>query len=211
MSARAGGNGSRTITADDPHVTLPLTADDGDVDADVLGLGFDEDRLRLAEEEDELDAIEGDEPAEIVDMPDLPDEAEIAAVSADDGDMPDAASGLGFDPEQLQALEGDEELDALETPTGVAADDLLLPGEAADGAAPSARPLIHQPGHAPTRKVKAAGLGAVLGAIPAPVLSVVDLLAVPEPVVAAISGALTLLGALAAAYLASERAPEAGS
>jgi hypothetical protein len=68
---------------------------------------------------------------------------------------------------------------------------------------------IEQPTSAPTRKVTAAGLGGLLGALPAPLLALLDTITLPEPAIGALSAALTLLGALSAAYLTRERGSEA--
>jgi len=174
-----------------------LNADDGDVGDDVLGLGFDDGALALVEEDEELFVLEqrGD-PDGAADGVDLPDELDGGGGGgADAGDVPDAVAGFGS--RELDALENDEDLDALER----GLDDSRLPGE---GGA-----LVDQPAKVPSRKVKAAGLGGLLGALPAPLLTLLDTITVPEPVVGAISATLTLVGALAAAYLARERAPEA--
>jgi hypothetical protein len=114
--------------------------------------------------------------------------------SADDGDV---GEQIGFDDAALSLIEEDEELFALE----LAADGSRLPGEGGD--------LVAQPTSAPTRKVTAAGLGGLLGALPAPLLALLDTITLPEPVIGAISAALTLLGALSAAYLTRERGAEA--
>jgi hypothetical protein len=188
---------------EDNTVLMPprVSADDGDVGDDVLGLGFDDGTLELIEEDEELFALEqeadADGAADGAELPDEPDAGSIAVASggADAGDVPELRAGFASD--QLDTVESDEDLNALET----SIDDGRLPGE---GGA-----LADHPANAPSRKVKAAGLGGLLGALPAPLLAQLDTITVPEPALGAISAALTLLGALTAAYLARERAPEA--
>jgi hypothetical protein len=112
--------------------------------------------------------------------------------SGDDGDLGHDVLGRGFDDDALALIEDAEELAALE----LGSDGSHLPGE-----------LVDQPTPTPSRKVKAAGLGGLLGALPAPLLALLDTVTVPEPLMSAIAAGLTLAGSLAAAYLARERAP----
>jgi hypothetical protein len=205
-------------------VGLTETADDGDVPSESIGIGFSNDALELAAADEELAELEtlagvmsanGSGPAGDVAVADgLPDEGEVAvttsdaaAPDADAGDVGDDALGLGFTDDQLTQAEDDDELAAIEGTDGAAA---VMPDEVGTGTAVAGE-LVDQPTAAPSRKVKAAGLGGILGAIPAPILSLLDLLPVSDTVLGAISAALTLLGSLAAAYLARERAADPAS
>jgi hypothetical protein len=199
-------------------VALAETADDGDVPSETIGIGFSNDALELAAADEELAELEaiagavsanGSGPAgELAVADGLPDEGEgptttsdATAPHGDDGDVGDDALGLGFTDDQLKQAEDDDELAAVEGTDGATA---AMPDEGGTGTA-VAGALFNQPTAAPSRKVKAAGLGGILGAIPAPILSLLDLLPVSDAVLGAISAALTLLGSLAAAYLARER------
>ena len=165
------------------------SGDDGPV-AEVVA-GFESRHLELVEDEEELFALE-EEPDDELDA--LPDEADDVSGDgptggADAGEVTELRPG--FDAASLEAVEGDEELNALE-----GAD--ALPGETS---------LTDQPSKAPSRKVKAAGLGGLVAALPVSLIAALDTISVSEPVLTAIGSALTLLGALAAAYLARERTP----
>ena len=198
---------------------LTGTADDGDVPSESLGIGFSNDALELAAADEELAELEAIAGAASVNghgsvgdlalAEGLPDEGEALTTTngatarrADDGDVGADALGLGFTDDQLRQAEDDDELAAVEGTGGAAA---AIPDE---GGTVVGGELVDQPSAAPSRKVKAAGLGGILGAIPAPILSLLDLLPVSDTVLGAISAALTLLGSLAAAYLARERAAE---
>jgi hypothetical protein len=189
--------------------TLPLTAppsaDDGDLGPDVLGSGFDDAALALIEDGEELfwleQASDIDRDGDGAELPDELDGGASAGpiAAADTGPNPGADAGdlpgawAGFDSDELDGVEIDEELTALELGT----DDSHLPGE-----------LVDQPTKTPSRKVKAAGLGGLLGALPAPLLTLLDTITVPEQLISAIAGVLTVAGSLAAAYLTRERAFE---
>jgi hypothetical protein len=219
-------------------IGLAGTADDGDVPSESIGIGFSNDELELAAADEELSDLEaiagamsanGSGPAGEPAVADgLPDEGEAPAttsdatatdaddgdvdadegdVGADNGDVGADTLGLGFTDDQLRQAEDDDELAAVEGTDGAAA---AMPDEVETGTT-GAGELVDQPTKAPSRKVKAAGLGGVLGAIPAPILSLLDLLPVSDAVLGAISAALTLLGSLAAAYLARERAADPAS
>jgi hypothetical protein len=206
----------------DGTMGLVGTADDGDVPSDALGIGFSNDALELAAADEELSELElaaggaladGNQQAGDVPMTGgLPDEPQAAPtmnpatlVGADDGDVGSDALGLGFTDDELRLAEEDDELHAVEG-NGSDGDTTTMPDEVDPRTAVSAPgELVDQPTAAPSRKVKAAGLGGILGAIPAPILSLLDLVQVSDTVVGAISAALTLLGSLAAAYLARER------
>jgi hypothetical protein len=174
-------------------LTSEPSADDGPVTEIVAG--FDSRVLELVEDDEELSAFE-DESDD--DLGELPDEAETAS----DGGSPGGADAgevaelhPGFDSARLDALASDEELDALESDAAAS----TLPDEAAG--------LADQPSKAPSRKVKAAGLGGLLAAVPASLIALLDTVAVSEGVLTAIGSVMTLLGALAAAYLARDRTP----
>lgn len=206
---------------------LPATADDGDVQPDGLGIGFSPGALDLAAAEEELAELEMRERSALGEGDRRDDDetgldgltgevgSDATALGADDGDPGTDVLGLGFGEDQLRLAEEDDELDAIERQESVGLDEpSVLPDELEAGTAESAPVgagdvlvgLVDQPTASPTRKVKAAGLGGVLGAIPAPILSLLDLLPVSDAVLGAISAALTLLGSLAAAYLTRERA-----
>jgi hypothetical protein len=205
------------------EVTTTGVADMGDVAPDDLGIGFSNASLEMAEADEELDALEASgRPAPATDdaaAVELPDEASaaVAGSGADGGDIGGDGDGLpvAFDEEHLRRAEDDDELDAIEpaaaeadpatvAEAGGAGDDPTLPGEDAAPAPAPADGLVTQPLRAPTRKVKAAGLGGVLGAIPAPLLSVLDLVHVSDATLGVISSVLTVLGSVAAGYLARE-------
>ena len=208
------------------EVTPTGVADMGDVAPDDLGIGYSDASLAMAEADEELDALEATtnpapttDAAEAADAVELPDEASAAPVGfgADAGDVEGDGPPVAFDEEHLRRAEDDDELDAIEAaaadadPATVAdadgaGDDAALPGEDAAPAPAPADGLVTQPSHAPTRKVKAAGLGGVLGAIPAPLLSVLDLVHVSDATLGVISSVLTVLGSVAAGYLARESA-----
>ena len=125
--------------------------------------------------------------------------------NGDDG--PVAENVPGYDAATLARVEDDEELFALEL-SGETDDDELdaldtLPDEPA-----SARTLVDQPSKAPSRKVKAAGLGGLLAAVPVSLIAALDTITVSEQVATLITGALTLAGAVAAAYFARDKAPQ---
>jgi hypothetical protein len=187
-----------------------VNADTGDVSLDALGIGYSDAALDMAEAEEELAALEGHTgngaapDAVEADTDELPDEAappadvpEVAN-SADDGDVEGDGLPVGFASADLEKADEDEELATVEPDAA----DPVLPGE--DG--PASGELVNHPSAAPTRKVKAAGLGGVLGAIPAPILSLLDLVHVSDATLGAISSALTVLGSVAAAYLARDKA-----
>jgi hypothetical protein len=207
----------------DGTMGLVGTADDGDVPSDALGIGFGNDALELAAADEELSELElaaGGAPAdgnqqagEVPMTGGLPDEPQAAPtmnpatlVGADDGDVGSDALGLSFTDDELRLAEEDDELHAVEG-NGSDGHTTTMPDEVDTQTAVSAPgELVDQPTAAPSRKVKAAGLGGILGAIPAPILSLLDLVQVSDTVVGAITAVLTLLGSLAAAYLARERA-----
>jgi hypothetical protein len=196
----------------DGTASLTGGADDGDVP--MVGLGFSNDALELAAADEELSQLEalagssnGDGPAgEVAVAGGLPDEADPAttAPGADDGDVGSEALGLGFTDDQLRLAEEDDELHAIEH--AAAGDATPLPGEGEGEGGTAVGGLVTQSTLAPTRKVKAAGLGGVVGAIPLPILSLLDLLPVSDAVLGTITAALTLLGSVAAAYLTRDRA-----
>jgi hypothetical protein len=213
------------------EVTTTGVADMGDVAPDDLGIGFSDASLEMAEADEELDAFEAStNPAtDAAEAIELPDEESAAPVGfgADAGDVDGDGPPVAFDDEHLRRAEDDDELDAIEpaaadaapatvADAGGAGDDPTLPDEDEDededqhedeAPAPAPAPaagLVTQSSHAPTRKVKAAGLGGVLGAIPAPLLSVLDLVHVSDATLGVISSVLTVLGSLAAGYLARE-------
>jgi hypothetical protein len=202
-------------------VGLTGTADDGDVPSETIGIGFSADQLELAAADEELAELEaiagamsangGDPAGDLAVADGLPDEVEApktvagTAPGGDDGDVGADALGLGFTDDQLRQAEDDDELAAVEGTAGAMA---AMPDETSTGTAVAGQ-LVDQPSKAPSRKVKAAGLGGILGAIPAPILTLLDLLPVSDAVLGAISAALTLIGSLAAAYLARERAADA--
>ena len=66
--------------------------------------------------------------------------------------------------------------------------------------------LVDQPSKAPSRKVKAAGLGGLLAAVPVSLIAALDTVTVSEQAASLITGALTLAGAVAAAYFARDKA-----
>jgi hypothetical protein len=195
----------------------------------ALELAADQEELAPVEVDERTAAVNGDQPlVGAVDESVLPDEVSppSAAFGADKGV---AEPGVGFNDDQLRLAEADDELDALEHHESLALDEgSAMPDEREpvsdehepvtdEHEAVAAQPaqvvpedravgLVNQPTAAPTRKVKAAGLGGVLGAIPAPILSLLDLLPVSDAALGSISAGLTLLGSLAAAYLAREHA-----
>jgi hypothetical protein len=175
-----------TVTVNNVH-----GGDVGDVPGDALGIGFSEQDIELAALDEELALLEGRmATADASDA--LPDELTAAASGgADAGDPDERPPGIGVDPAALRLAEDVEEL-ALSEP--------------ATAAATSSTGLVDQPSSAPTRKVRAAGLGGLLGALPAPLLTLLDQVALSDAAVGAISSALTLIGALAAAYLTREKA-----
>ncbi len=210
----------------DGTMGLVGTADDGDVPSDALGIGFSNDALELAAADEELSALEvtaggglddgGSQAGDGAVAGGLPDELEsvpttngVTAPGADDGDVDADALGIGFTDAQLRQAEDDDELETIERGglDGAGAATTMPDEVGTDTQAETPGPgaLVDQPTAAPSRKVKAAGLGGLLGAIPAPILSLLDLVHVSDTVVGAISAALTLLGSLAAAYLARER------
>jgi hypothetical protein len=137
----------------------------------------------------------------------------VALPSAPDGDDgPVDELVPGFDTATLEQVEDDEDLLALEE-EGEDDAEVDLPDEADAPAAVPAGPseppkLVDQPTKGPTRKVKAAGLGGLLAAVPASLIAALDTITVPESVLTTISAVLTLAGALAGAYLAREREPQ---
>jgi hypothetical protein len=191
-------------------VETPANADSGDVFPDAVAIGFSDATLDMAEADEELAALEeqiGSGGATAVEAePDaLPDEASPpgpdppeGAISADAGDVEGDGPPVGIAPADLEQAEEDEELHAVEPDTA----DPALPDEQA----PASGELVTQPSKAPTRKVKAAGLGGILGAIPAPILAMLDLVHVSDATLGTISSALTVLGSVAAAYLARDKA-----
>jgi hypothetical protein len=193
------------------------SADEGDVDDAALGLGYTESALEAAEADDDLAALE---PAAAPDAAlGLPDEdMAMAPGGADQGDVGDGALGLGYAESALGAAEADDDLAGLELATASVAA-IGLPGE--DGApapvapapvapaagAPAPGTLFDQPTKAPSRKIKAAGLGGIIGGLPAPILAMLDRLPVPDAVLAGISSTLAVLGAVLAGYSTREKAP----
>jgi hypothetical protein len=206
----------------DGTMSLVGTADDGDVPSDALGIGFSNDALELAAADEELSALEvtageglgngGSHEGDGAVASGLPDELEsvpttngATAPGADDGDVGSDALGIGFTDAQLRQAEDDDELETIERGGLDGAGAVTTMPDDVVTVTPPVGALVDQPTAAPSRKVKAAGLGGLLGAIPAPILSLLDLVHVSDTVVGAISAALTLLGSLAAAYLARER------
>jgi hypothetical protein len=189
-------------------VEEPVNADSGDVFPDAIAIGFTDATLDIAEADEELAALEeqiGGATAVEAEPDELPDEASPpgpeppeGAISADVGDVEGDGPPVGIAPADLEHAEEDEELHAVE-PDAV---DPALPDEQA----PASGELVTQPSKAPTRKVKAAGLGGILGAIPAPILAMLDLVHVSDATLGTISSALTVLGSVAAAYLTREKA-----
>jgi hypothetical protein len=180
-------------------VQLPArpSADDGLVPEIVAG--FDDRVLEQVEEDEELFALEnGRDTGGDADDHELPDELDGPSTTgptggADAGAVPELRPG--FDAATLDDVEGDEELSTLESDVAGS----TLPGEKP--------PLAKHPTRAPSRKVRASGLGGLLGALPPSLLTALDTVTLPAPTLAAISAALTLAGAVAAAYLAREHAP----
>jgi hypothetical protein len=186
--------------------TAPITGDDGDVGSAPPGLTYDTAAMTAAEDAEELTQVElgqalpdeGPPPG-----PPAPAPAPNGAFSADGGDVAASALGLGYAPSALAAAEADDDaLAAIEA--GLGSGGIALPGETTTVAV-SPGGLVDQPSKAPSRKVKAAGLGGVLGAIPAPILSLLNELPVPDPVLAGISSTLAVIGSALAAYAVRER------
>jgi hypothetical protein len=190
------------MSAQPQETRFPLpahpSADEGPVPETVAG--FDDRALERVEADEELFALEDGRDMEgDIDDRELPDElggpdATGPTGGADAGAVPELRPG--FDATTLGAAEGDEELSALESDVAGS----TLPGETP--------PLANHPTKAPSRKVKASGLGGLLAALPAPLIAALDTVTVPAPTLTAIGAALTLAGAVAAAYLARERVPQ---
>ena len=226
------------------------TADEGDVDE----AGFDSETLDLAEDDEDLAAMEGeadDEAAPDDEVP-LPDEAAAGndAVTGDSGDV--EQPGAQLTASELESLAEDEDLAAFEEPDAGAIADVELPdedsGEPLEAGEPAGRTvtadqgdvdgpaldfdqltrleedeelgalegdeglpdesgtLIDHPTRAPARKVQAATVGGILASLPVPVLDLLDTIDLSPEVAAAVSSILSVLGAVAAAYMTRERA-----
>jgi hypothetical protein len=190
--------------APQPH---PGDADAGDVGPEELGLGYTEQELELVEQAEELSIFDSSSAAD----PDgeLPDEqAALSGGGVAEEAVPGGADGgeseelfPGFSPDELRRAEESDELEV-----GVPAAAPLPAPAPAPAPAAETTVLVAQNTRRPTRKVRAAGLGGLVAAIPVPLLTVLDSVAIPETVATVVTATLTLLGSLASAYLARETA-----
>lgn len=116
-----------------------VSADHGDVESSVLGIGYEPEELERVEEDEDLAAAEeslGASSDDDAPLGELPGEGAVAAeppaepvpppaYNADSGDVPGTAIGAGYDPSTLAHAEDLEDLSEAEAAS------LVLPGEQA--------------------------------------------------------------------------------
>ena len=132
---------NETMTMDGGRART-FTADQGDVPSSVLGIGYEPEALEREEEDEELSAAENalGSPDELA-LDGMPGEAGgppaagTSTYSADQGDVPSGAIGVGYDPATLASAEEWEQLSE-----GEAAGS-SLPGEAKPAGQPIQPPV----------------------------------------------------------------------